>query len=148
MYKKIISMLLMIFAISSSDYAYDMNSPIGTWINVDDATGQKLSLVKISQQNGTLSGKVVHVFPGSYGTTGDACTYCEGNLKNQPIKGMTVLWGFTPNADGTWLNGKVLNPATGEVNNRRMKLINNGQQMEFNNSNYLTRRTITWVRAD
>ena len=43
------------------------NSPVGTWKTVDDETGRPKSIVRITEQDGELSGKVLQVLESPQG---------------------------------------------------------------------------------
>jgi len=39
------------------------NSPVGLWQNIDDASGKPRALIRITESNGTLEGRIEKVFP-------------------------------------------------------------------------------------
>lgn len=148
MVKKIFVSLLIFLASLGTAYAYDMNSAVGNWIYINDYSDQSTMVVKIWQQAGTLYGKVVRIIPGAGRSSKDVCVQCEGDLKNKPILGMTILWGFTQDQDGYWANGKLLDPYSGKISERKINLINEGHQLQFHSLWRLTRHTQTWVRLN
>ena len=42
------------------------------------------------------------------------CKECEGERKNQPVTGMTIIWGMKKNAD-EWSGGQILDPKNGKI---------------------------------
>ena len=83
----------------------------GLWKTIDDRDGSEKSVIEIFEANGKLYGKVVRLLGGATYTT---CGKCEGDLKDKPIIGMTILHDLvkTPNG-GT--DGKVLDPNNGKM---------------------------------
>ena len=128
--------------------AYANNSPVGEWITISDKTHDRSGVVRISEQNGKLYGKIIKIFPGSGRDPKELCTKCEGNLKNKPILGMVFLTDFTKQADGTWKNGKVLDPKDGKVYRGTIQLIDNGEKLELRGYWGVFWRTQTWIRAN
>lgn len=122
-------------------------SPVGVWRTIDDETGQPKSLVQISEVNGELQGKIIKLFRKPEENQNPLCEKCDGERKNQPIIGMTVLWGLRP-ADGMYSGGNVLDPKKGKVYNARLKVMPDGKQLELRGfvGFSLLGRTQTWQR--
>lgn len=116
----------------------------GTWKTIDDKTGQPKALIQINESgSGELTGKIVKLF-----TNPDAvCSQCEGDKKDKPIVGMTVLWGLKKDGD-TWVNGKILDPKEGKIYSSKAKLADGGSKLEVRGfiGVSLLGRTQTWVR--
>lgn len=108
--------------------AADLSSPAGVWTTIDDATGKPKSIVEISEQNGELTGKVVEVLQSDQGPH-PRCTACTGDLKDQPVEGMTILWGLKKDGD-SWEGGKILDPKSGKTYKCKMHLTDGGQKLE------------------
>ena len=132
-------------ALSARTFAADM-TPAGVWKTIDDKTGQPKSIVVISEENGTLTGKVREVLQSDQGPN-PICKDCEGERKNQPVTGMTILWGLKKDGD-TWDGGQILDPKNGKVYGCKMHLIENGQKLEVRGfiGFSLLGRTQTWER--
>ncbi len=124
-------------------------SPVGRWRTIDDKAHAPRSLVEIRDDNGTLTGKVAEIYdiPGRPSDT--TCTKCDGDRKDQPIKGMTVVWGMTPDGAGKWSGGHVLDPETGKTYKANLKLIDGGQRLAVHGyiGISLIGRTQTWERV-
>src|SRR5438045_2600993 len=88
-------------------------SPIGTWKTFDDKTGRPKSIVQISERDGALSGKVVQVLESPNGPH-PVCKECEGERKEQPVEGMTILWGAKKKGT-SWSDGEILDPENGKI---------------------------------
>lgn len=93
-------------------------APVGTWVTTDDRTGKKRSEVRLSLNQGEVSGKIVRVY-AEKGDTG-VCKSCPGKFRNQPIKGIQFLWGLKENSDGSWSGGEILDPKSGKIYHARM----------------------------
>jgi uncharacterized protein (DUF2147 family) len=89
------------------------NSPVGLWRVYDDDHAPR-GVIKITENQGELRGVIVKSFPVLGQTASDLCTKCTGDRQNQPIVGMTVLWGLREDGN-MWAGGRVLNPYTGKI---------------------------------
>ena len=129
-------------------FAADTSSPAGVWKTIDDKTGEAKSLVEIVEQNGELTGKVKQVLKSDQGPN-PICKECEGERKDQPVTGMTILWGMKKDGD-TWKGGKILDPKDGKIYGCKIQLADNGQKLEVRGfiGFSLLGRTQTWVRAE
>jgi uncharacterized protein (DUF2147 family) len=121
-------------------------TPAGVWKTIDDKTGQPKSLVEISEQNGVLTGKVKEVLQSDQGPN-PICKECEGDRKNQPVTGMTIVWDMKKNGD-EWSGGKILDPKNGKTYGCKMHLTDNGQKLEVRGfvGFSLLGRSQTWER--
>lgn len=86
-------------------------SPIGTWKTIDDNTGKPKSHVRIYEtKSGKLQGEVIKILePARENAT---CSTCTGTRKDQPVKGMIILWGLKKDGD-EWSGGQILDPEKG-----------------------------------
>jgi len=71
-------------------------SPVGRWKTIADATGKVKSIVDLREESGKLYGTIETLFdpPVPHPT----CYLCNGAMKDEPLVGLQVLWGF--HADG------------------------------------------------
>jgi uncharacterized protein (DUF2147 family) len=141
--------LLMIAALVAAGAAVagDIDTPIGIWKTIDDNGGAVRAVVEISQVGGSLQGKILEAFPRPGETPKTLCDKCDGERKNQPIVGMTFLWGLKQDGE-TWRGGEILDPENGSVYDAKMKLIEDGQKLEVRGflGLALLGRTQIWVR--
>ncbi len=76
------------------------------------------------------------------------CSACERQRKDQPITGMTIVWGLKPDGKRVWGGGNVLDPAKGKTYRAKVTLLDGGEKLEMRG--YLgieaLGRTQTWVR--
>lgn len=101
---------------------------------MDDNTGKVTSIIRIDIDHGTLTGTVLdvmHMTPEQIARDGNPpiCTQCEGKRHNQPIEGMTIMWGLTKDGD-EWNGGHVLDPTSGKVYKVNLHLIDHGQKLK------------------
>jgi uncharacterized protein (DUF2147 family) len=85
----------------------------GTWETIDDRTGLKKALVVLKEKQGILEGRIKKVY--WRGQKQQRCVHCQGDLKNQPIEGMRILWGLQKASANHWTGGYILDPHNGRV---------------------------------
>jgi len=131
--------------LSASAFAAE-TTPAGTWKTIDDKTGQAKSIIEITEQNGELTGKVKQVLQSDQGPN-PICKECEGERKDQPVTGMTILWGMKKDGD-EWKGGNILDPKNGKTYGCKMHLTDGGQKLEVRGfvGFSLLGRTQTWER--
>lgn len=123
------------------------DTPVGTWRQVDDKTGKVKSIIEITDNNGQLQGKVTQVLISNDGPH-PVCKKCDGDRKDQPIEGMTIMWGVSKDGD-VWDGGKILDPESGTVYKVKLTLADGGQKLDVRGyvGFALIGRTQTWNRA-
>ena len=104
------------------------DTPVGTWKTIDDATGKPKSIVQITEQNGELQGKVLQVLQSEEGPH-PLCAKCDGERKDKPVEGMTIMWGVTRD-DDVWDGGKILDPHNGKQYKVKLTLLDGGQKLD------------------
>jgi uncharacterized protein (DUF2147 family) len=122
-------------------------TPAGFWVTVDDKTQKPTALVEISERDGELSGFVRQIFPQPGDDPEPRCEKCEGVLKDQPIKGMRIVWGLKKSGDA-YTEGHILDPDEGVTYRCRIKLTADGRQLEVRGyiGVPLLGRTQVWTR--
>jgi len=108
LHKTIFTFLIIILIISSSSLHAQVT---GMWKTIDDRDGSEKSVIEIYEQDGKLHGKVVRLLKGSTYTT---CENCQGDLKDKPLVGMTILHDLTKTETGG-IDGNVLDPNNGKT---------------------------------
>ncbi len=129
--------------------AWADGSPVGLWKNIDDATGEAKALIRITEADGELKGKIEKLFRAPGESENPTCEKCEGDLKNQPIVGMTILSGLKKDGEG-YDGGKILDPGNGKFYKSKLTVIEGGKKL--NVRGYIgvpmLGRTQTWVREE
>jgi uncharacterized protein (DUF2147 family) len=140
--------LLLALPLSLSSLALAAESPAGRWQTIDDETGKPKSIVDIQEAaDGTLSGKVAEILQSDHGQN-PICSACDGERKDQPITGMTILWGLKPDGERVWTGGTILDPAKGKTYRAKVTLLEGGDKLEMRGYVGIEAlgRTQTWVR--
>jgi uncharacterized protein (DUF2147 family) len=124
-------------------------SPIGLWKTIDDKTGQPRGLVRIREVNGQYEGKVEKTFPKPGEETNPKCEKCDGLRRNQPVIGMTILWGLTKQGD-EYQGGEILDPEDGKVYRARMRFLDGGKKLDVRGfiGFSLFGRSQIWIREE
>lgn len=144
----IIATLVALFAlVSFSVHAQD--TPVGLWKTIDDVSGKPKSLVRITENNGVLSGKIEKLFRAANEDQNPLCTKCEGVNKDQPILGMVILVGLKKEGD-EYTGGTILDPDNGKHYKSRLILENDAKKL--NVRGYIGvpmfGRSQTWLREE
>ncbi|QOZ51528.1 DUF2147 domain-containing protein [Bradyrhizobium sp. CCBAU 53338] len=124
-------------------------SPVGLWRNIDDVSGKPRALIRITESNGTLQGKIEKVFPGPSEDRNPKCEKCEGALKDAPVIGLVILSGLKKDGD-EYTGGKILDPDNGKVYSSRIRLGDGGKKLDVRGyvGVSLLGRSQIWVRQD
>ena len=122
-------------------------SPAGVWKTIDDETGKPKSLVRITEENGILTGRIEKLFRPAGQDQNPKCTACEGTRKDQPIIGMTILSGLKKDGD-EYTGGEILDPSKGKTYRSKATLKDNGSKLEVRGyiGAPMFGRSQTWVR--
>lgn len=125
----------------------DGHSPEGTWRTIDDETGEPKSLVTVWIEDGELMGRIDTLLNPS--EPNPTCDDCKGSRKDQPIEGMTFLWGLEQD-DDEWKGGTILDPANGKEYKAKLQLTDNGSTLEVRGfiGFALIGRTQIWERVE
>jgi uncharacterized protein (DUF2147 family) len=140
------AMVILSAVIWSAAFAGEL-SPVGLWKTIDDNTGKPRGIVRIMEVNGEYQGKVEKIFPKTGEDPDPKCEKCDGARHNQPVIGMTILWGLTK-LDDEYQGGEILDPENGKVYRAKMKLDGDGGKLGVRGfiGFSLLGRTQTWVR--
>ncbi|HXV84769.1 MAG TPA: DUF2147 domain-containing protein [Candidatus Binatia bacterium] len=141
-----IEIAILSVVICSAAFASEL-SPIGLWKTIDDNTGKPRGLVRIMEVNGEYQGKVEKIFPKPGEGPEPKCEKCEGARRDQPVIGMTILWGLKKQGD-EYQGGTILDPENGRVYRAKMTLDGDGGKLSVRGfiGFSLLGRTQTWIR--
>lgn len=122
-------------------------SPAGLWKTIDDETGKARSLVRISIDDGVLTGSIEKIL--DQGKADALCEACEGDLHNKPIAGMMIIRQMRFE-DDQFEGGTILDPNNGKSYKCIIWLDEDGQKL--NVRGYiglpLLGRSQVWLRAE
>jgi uncharacterized protein (DUF2147 family) len=124
-------------------------SPAGLWKTIDDHTGKARGLIRIREVNGQYEGQIEKIFPKPGDDPTPKCEKCDGARHNQPVLGMTFLWGLKKQGD-EYQDGEILDPENGKTYRAKMKLIDGGRKLEVRGfiGVSLFGRSQTWLREE
>ena len=124
-------------------------SPVGLWKNIDDATGKPKALIRITESDGELKGKIEKLFRAPEEDQNPKCEKCEGTLKDQPIIGMTILSGLKKDGD-EYNGGQILDPANGKLYKSKLTVVEDGKKLNVRGyiGMPMLGRTQVWVREE
>jgi uncharacterized protein (DUF2147 family) len=92
---------------------------LGKWRTIDDETGEPKSIVEIYEKDGKVYGDIVEILNEE--KVNSVCSKCEGELKDKPILGMTIINNMEKD-DEVYENGTIVNPSSGKTYTCRLKL--------------------------
>jgi len=127
--------------------AMAQDSPVGLWKNIDDESGKPKALIRITEANGVLEGKIEKLFHDASQDQNPVCDKCSDARKNQPILGMTMLSGLKKDGD-EYNGGEILDPNNGKVYRSKLKVADGGKKLEVRGyiGVPMLGRSQTWVR--
>lgn len=131
----------------ASAAAWADGSPVGLWKSIDDASGKPKALIRITESNGELSGKIEKLFRAPDEDQNPVCQKCEGERKDQPVIGMTILSGLKKEGE-EYNGGQILDPANGKVYKSKLTVVDDGQKLNVRGyiGMPMLGRTQIWLR--
>ena len=133
----------------AAGFAAAQATPAGLWKTVDDNTRKEKSLVRITEAGGVFTGKVEKVIDPD--SPKDAvCKDCSDDRKDKPVLGMTIIRNAKPVADdkAVFEGGDILDPNNGKVYRLRLKLMDDGKNLEVRGYIGPFFRNQTWQRVE
>ena len=123
------------------------DTPVGLWKTIDDETKQAKSLVRITEKDGVLTGKIEKLLDPSKADS--KCEKCTDDRKDKPVQGMTILTGLKK-GDGEWNEGQILDPNNGKVYKAKATVRDAGKQLEVRGFIGIAAlgRSQMWVREE
>ena len=130
--------------------AQETASPVGLWKNIDDVTGKPKALIRISENNGEIQGKLEKLFRPEGTEQNPKCNKCEGVNKDQPILGMAIFKGPKQDAKdkAIWEGGEILDPNKGKSYRMRLRVLDDGKKLEMRGYIAFLHRDQEWIRAE
>ncbi|MGZ3297182.1 MAG: DUF2147 domain-containing protein [Xanthobacteraceae bacterium] len=107
----------------------ETSSPAGLWKAIDDKSGKPSALIRISENNGELTGKIEKLFRTPDEEQNPKCVACTDARKNQQIVGMTIVSGLKKHGD-EYSGGEILDPNDGSVYKSKLTLREGGKKVE------------------
>lgn len=119
---------LFLLGLTAAQAQQPLTSPVGLWKNIDDVTGKSLALIRITDSNGVLSGKIEKLFLTPGENQNPTCTKCEGGNKDLPVLGLVILVGLKKDGD-EYRGGTILDPDNGQQYKSRLLLEEGGKKL-------------------
>lgn len=145
--KLTISMLLFFVCLTVSAQM----TPVGLWHTIDDETNLPKGEVRITENNGVLTGVVVRALKEDPKAK-TVCDLCKDDRKNQKILGMEILRNLTREGkeqEFLWAGkGNILDPNNGKVYDVKMVPIEGGKRLQVRGYIGPFYRTQFWERAE
>jgi uncharacterized protein (DUF2147 family) len=133
--------------------AADTGTPVGTWKQIDDVTGQPHSIVRITENDGVLSATIEKIMPTPEELARDGahpvCGKCTGERQGKPIEGLNIMWGVKRDGE-VWDGGQIIDPVSGKVYKVKLSLGDGGSKLNVRGyvGFSLLGRTQTWLRQE
>jgi uncharacterized protein (DUF2147 family) len=136
-------------ALSIAPAFADDTSAVGLWKNIDDVSGKPKALIRITESDGALQGKIEQLFRAPGEDQNPKCDKCEGARKDQPIVGMVILSGLKKDGD-EYAGGEILDPNNGKVYKSKLHLTDGGKKLSVRGyiGVPMLGRSQVWVRQD
>lgn len=135
--------LAALLLLSSTAWSYSI---VGKWQTVDDKTNKPRAIVVIEERNGEYFGTIESLAEG----VENKCKGCEGDKKDTPVIGVTILKGLKKDGENSYSGGHIFDPATGKTYKSKAKLVDDGQKLDARGyiGISLIGRTQTWLRVE
>jgi uncharacterized protein (DUF2147 family) len=146
---RILKLTLVTAALFATQCVFAQSSPVGLWKTIDDKTGKSKSLVRIIESAGEFQGKIEKLFRPADQEQNPKCDLCDGANKDQPLIGMTILFGLKKD-DDAYSGGKIIDPASGKVYSSKLKVTDSNKKLEVRGyiGMPMLGRTQTWMREE
>jgi uncharacterized protein (DUF2147 family) len=145
--KKIISLLAVFISLGASAQM----TPVGLWHTIDDETNEPKGEIRITENNGVLSGVVGRALKEDPKAK-TVCDLCTDDRKNKNIVGMEILRNLTregKESNFLWAGkGTILDPNNGKVYTVKMTPIEGGKRLQVRGYIGVFYRTQYWIRAE
>jgi uncharacterized protein (DUF2147 family) len=106
----------------------DETSPVGLWKNVDDVTGKPKAMIRITEEQGALVGRIEKLFRAPDMDQNPKCDKCDGARKDQPVIGMVFMSGLKKDGND-YSGGEILDPDNGKIYRSKITLIDGGKKL-------------------
>jgi uncharacterized protein (DUF2147 family) len=109
------------FLLLSAGVCFAADPVEGFWISVDEKTGKATAGWEIYQTGGKLYGKILSIVGFAQDVTAAACKESyrgfpvAGKVNAMPVLGTPWIFGLSPDREGLWSGGNVINPEDGSM---------------------------------
>ena len=135
--------LIVLFLICSNVFSQEI---VGKWKTIDDRYGTPKAIVELYKEDGLLHGKVVKIV--EKGKENALCIKCKGDLKDKPVEGMKIIYGFKNDGDGVFKGKKLFDPEQAMTFRGKIWIDpDNSDQLKVRGYLAFLYRTQTWLRV-
>ena len=122
------------------------STPVGTWAQVDDKSGETRSYIEIYEAtDSVLEGKIVKIVdPPEENAVCDACPK-DDPRHGQPIEGLVIMTNLKLEKDEKWF-GEIMDPENGKTYDTRIWVDDEGSLLVRGYIGFFF-RTQTWLPA-
>jgi uncharacterized protein (DUF2147 family) len=122
-------------------------SPAGLWKTFDESSGKEKAMVRITEANGVLTGKIDKLFDPT--KQDSKCDECTDSRKGQPVVGLTIIRNLKKGTTH-WEGGDILDAANGKVYRARLTLSDDNKKLDVKGyiGTPMLGRTQTWQRVE
>jgi uncharacterized protein (DUF2147 family) len=110
-------------------------SVTGLWRNIDDKTGEAKAEIRLTETNGTLTGRVEKLLRKD-AKLDAKCDQCDDDRKDKPMLGLEIIRG-----------NRILDPENGREYRLRLTPLEEGRKLEVRGYLGPFYRNQVWVRA-
>ena len=138
-------MLLVVVAMLFANFVIGQ-SIFGKWKTIDDRTGDPKAIISIYEKDGLMFGHVLEIL--EKGKEDSVCHKCDGDLKDKPVVGMTIIDAAKHMGEGIYKGSRLFDPE--QAMTFRCKIWLNPDNLdELKVRGYLAfiYRTQTWLRV-
>jgi uncharacterized protein (DUF2147 family) len=123
-------------------------TPIGLWQSIDDSTNKPKAEIRITEDNGVLTGRIVRSLETKDEQGSATCDLCPDDRKGKPMIGLDIVRGAKANSAGTaWEGGQILDPNNGKTYTLRLAPIEQGSKLQVRGYIGPFYRTQVWNRV-
>jgi uncharacterized protein (DUF2147 family) len=127
---------------------FAQTTPVGLWHSIDDTTNQPKAEIRITEDNGVLTGRVVRSLQPALDKPNATCELCTDDRKGKPMAGLEIIRGAKANSDNhAWDSGTILDPNNGKTYTLALKPTDKGTKLQVRGYIGPFFRTQIWTRA-
>ena len=124
------------------------SSPAGSWHSIDEKTGTPRAEIRISEQRGVFTGRIVRSLQATTAGMVELCGKCPDDRKDKPMIGLDIIRNAAPAVDATsWEGGEILDPDKGKIYKLQLQMLDGGQKLQVRGYIGPFFRTQIWVRV-
>ena len=124
------------------------SSPAGNWHSIDEKTGMPRAEIRISEQRGVFTGRIVRSLKVTTAGVVELCDKCTDDRKDKPMIGLEIIRNAAREADAnSWDGGEILDPDKGKIYKLQLQMLDGGQKLQVRGYIGPFFRTQIWVRV-